>query len=157
MTTEQRRRLVNYAWLRFPLAQFFRLLDLWETTIAARIEKLEADVVKRREFFDESYSATLPPVEKREAGEEFVWNEDDDEGRRGWWRRWTEPRFIADPAAYALHHRLLQAQGLLSSVRLELEAQQREAGETELHMYASHVRELRDAVGAFGIDPCEVL
>lgn len=153
MSTERRSRLVNYAWLRFPLAQFFRLLDLWEATLAARIEKLEGDGVERRSFFNESYSATLPPVEQRKIGEEFVWSED--EG--GWWRVWREPRFITDPKARGLHHRLLQAQGLLTSVRLELEAQQREAGETELHMYASHVRELREALGAFGIDPCEVV
>lgn len=154
MTTEQ--RLVKYAWLRFSLAQFLRLLDLWEATIAARIAKLEGDVVRRREFFDESRSATRPPVERREPGEHYEWNDNEEAGRVGWWRVWTEPRFTADPAARALHHRLLQAQGLLSTVRLELEAQQREAGGIDLHMIPANVRELRDALAAFGIDPCEV-
>lgn len=138
----------QFAGLRFPLAQFLRLLDLWEATLAARIEKLEGDVVKRREFFDESHSATLPPVEQREPGENFVWDDDGGDGPEGWWRVWTEPRFTAEPAAYALHHRLLQAQGLLSSIHLELEAQQRDAGAEPLFVLGMHVRELRDAVGA---------
>lgn len=146
----------QFAGLRFPLVQFLRLLDLWEATIAARIEKLEGDVVRRREFFDESHSATLPPVEQREPGEEFKWNDDPEQGREGWYRVWSEPRFTADLKAYALHHRLLQAQGLLSSIHLELEAQQRDAGEEPLFVLGMHVRELRDAVSAFGIDPCEV-
>lgn len=146
----------QFAELCFPLAQFLRLLDLWEATLAARIAQLEGDVVKRREFFDESHSATLPPVEQREPGEDFVWDDDGGDGPEGWWRVWTERRFTADPAAYALHHRLLQAQGLLSSIHLELEAQQRGAGEEPLFMLGMHVRELREALAAFGIDPCEV-
>lgn len=142
-----------YIGLRFPLAQFLRLLDLWEATIAARIEVLEGDE-QRREYFAESYSAVLPPPEARES---YEWNEDPDVRRPGWWRVTNTRRFELDRGAYQQHHRLLQAQGLLASVRLELDAQQREAKEgVELYAIPYDVRSLRDALAAFGVDPCEV-
>lgn len=139
------------------LAAFFQLLDVWVETINARLEAVESRVKVHRWIPGAtSYSAPLPPVEP---GREREFDADSEQ----WFEEWEAPWFHVDEKAREEQHRLLQAKGLLRTIRESTEAHAEallSMRDNENKPYwpsagvlASSLRDVREALAAVSVDP----
>jgi len=139
------------------LAAFVSLLDLWAETIAARLEAVEARVKVHRWIPGATnYSAPLPPPEP---GREREFDADSEQ----WFEEWEAPWFHVDEKAREEQHRLLQAKGLLRTIRESTEAHSAALlamrdpdGQPywpSTGVLASSMRDVREALAAVGVDP----
>lgn len=139
------------------LAAFFALLDLWAETIAARLEAVESRVKVHRWIPGATnYSAPLPPLEP---GRERKFDADSEQ----WFEEFEAPWFEIDEKAREEQHRLLQARGILRTIRESTEAHsaallamRNPDGQPywpSTGVIASSLRDVREALAAVSVDP----
>lgn len=143
-----------------PLAAFFALLELWAETLRMRLAAVEAPVrVSQYCPGATNYSATPTRIYE---GSDLSFDDDCEQ----WYETHTAPLFEVKDDARQEQHRLLQALGLLRSIRESIDVQNHYWIQTRLDsrgstfavmVTATSVRDVREALGAVGIDPTLVI
>lgn len=141
-------------------AAFFAILDLWIEALKTRLAAVEKPVQVSQYIRDATnYSAT--PTRAHERSDLHF----DDEVEQ-WAETWMAPLFEVHNDARQEQHRLMLALGLLRATSEAMEAQraywnaQKNTDGTPLYslvVIATSVRDLRETLGAVGIDPTLVV